>query len=155
MGKMINVRLTEYYPFQAGLSKKQEQIEGGVFDRKGKPLYSLEDYLEGSAPYVSLACDSTAGPPGNAPEFRTYGTRVWLQELSLRIAEYVDNAPDSLIFIPFQLVDTGGNFFGSNKQIKVAGYEPIDVCRRNRPTPDKSFSGMLTTLSMFEITEMF
>ncbi len=155
MAKMINVRLTEYFPFQAGLSKKQKQIEGGVFDRMGKPLYSLEDYLEGKAPYVSLACDSTGGPPGNASEFRTYGTRVWLQELSLQIKDYVDDPPDSLIFIPFRLVDTGGNFFGGNKQVKVAGYEPIDVCRRNRPAPDKSFSGMLTTLSMFEITEMF
>jgi hypothetical protein len=155
MAKTINVRLTEYFPFQAGMTAAQQQMEGGVFDRLGKPLYALEDYLEGNAPYVSLACDSNGGPPGNLPEFRTYGATVWLPELALNIKKYVDNAPDGLLFIPFALVDTGGNFLGGNKQIRVAGYEPIDVCRRERPAPDKSFSGMLTTLSIFKITEMF
>lgn len=151
MAKIINVRLTEYYPFQTGLSKKQKQIEGGVFDRRGKPLHSLEDFVEGKAPYVSLACDYTGGPPGNAAEFRHYGQLVWIPRLMLDIRKYVDNVPDSLTIIPFRLVDTGGNFFGDKKQVRVAGYEPIDVCRRVRPTADKSFSGTLAELWILKI----
>jgi hypothetical protein len=146
MGKIVKVRLTEYYPFQAGLSKKQKQIEGGVLDRMGKPLYSLEDYFEGKAPYVSLACDLLGGPPGNVREFRKYGQEAYLPELSMDILSYLDPEFAMVRMISFRLVDTGGNFYGDNKQVKVVGYEPIDVCRRAKPSLKQSFSGMLTEM---------
>jgi hypothetical protein len=155
MPKIINVRLTEYCPFQAGMTEAQEKMQGGVLDRLGKPLYSLEDYLEGKAPYVSLACDSKGGPPANASEFRKYGTKVWLPEISNEISSYVDGITTPPVMIPFRLVDTGGHFYGEKKKVRVAGYEPIDVCRRNRPTSDKSFSGKLTTLWIWSLVDMF
>lgn len=146
MAKIIKVRLTEYYPFQAGLSEREKQIEGGVLDRIGKPLYPLEDYIEGKAPYVSLACDSTGGPPANAREFRIYGYKVWLPELCININSYIDTPVIFPLPIDFRLVDTGGFFYGDGKQVRVAGYEPIDVCRRARPPLEQSFSSMLTEL---------
>ena len=145
MSKIVKVRLTEYYPFHPGLSEKAKKMEGGILDRKGKPLYSLEDYMEGKAPYVSLACDYLGGPPGNVKEFRTYGAVVWLPDLSMEITSYVE--PDVMTrMIYFRLVDTGGHFFGDSKVVKVAGYEPIDVCRREKPPRERSFSGMLTEM---------
>lgn len=146
MFTIINVRLTEYCPFQPDMDEAETKMQGGIYDRKKKLLHSLEDYLEGKAPYVSLACDFTGGPPGNVPEFRKYGTRVWLPEISNNITTYVDGVTNPPLMIPFRLVDTGGHFHGEKKKVRVAGYEPIDVCRRNRPSGDQSFSGKLTTL---------
>jgi hypothetical protein len=145
MGKIIKVRLTEYYPFDKNLTAKQKLMEGAPVDRRGKPLYSLEDYLEGLASYVSLACDFKGDPPGNAKEFRIYGYRVEIPELCNKYGKNIE----------FRLVDTGGHFFTHEdkktgklikKVVKVSGHEPIDVCRRNKPTKEESFSGLLTTL---------
>ena len=61
MAKIVKVRLTEYFPFQTGLTDREKQREGGPTDRADKPLFTLDDYLEGNAPYVSLACDSAGG----------------------------------------------------------------------------------------------
>ena len=154
MFKIINVRLTEYCPFQPGMTAAEEKMQGGVFDRIGKPLYSLEDYLEGKAPYVSLACDLKGGPPGNVPEFRKYGTKVWLPEISESIADYVEGLTDPPKMILFRLVDTGGHFFGANKKVRVAGYEPIDVCRRLKQGPETSFSGKLTRLIISPVLDL-
>lgn len=154
MGVVINVRLTEYCPFQPGMTEAQEKMQGGVFDRRGKPLYALEDYLEGKAPYVSLACDYTGGPPANAAEFKKYGMKCYLPEISENINSYIDFEFDPLV-IPFRLVDTGGHFFSEKKKIRVAGYEPIDVCRRLKPSSNLSFSGKLTQLLISPIMDMF
>ncbi len=51
------------------MSEKAKKMEGGPTDAAGKPLWSLEEYLEGSAEYVSLARDYLAGPPGNDKRF--------------------------------------------------------------------------------------
>ena len=137
MGKIIKVRLTEYYPFQEGLTERQQRMEGGKKDRIGKPLCTLEDYLEGKAPYVSLACDSRGGPPSNTEEFRIYGYKVELAKVARRFGRST---------IEFRLVDTGKNFYGERKKVRVAGHEPIDVCRRVKPTREDSISEMLTEL---------
>ena len=100
--KLVPVRLTDYYPFHKGMSAEQRRMEGGVHDRRGHMLYPLKDYLEGNAPYVSLACDFRGGPP--IPF----------------IAHKYGNS-----FIEFRLVDTGGHFFGPGKRVKVTGFEPI------------------------------
>jgi hypothetical protein len=138
MGNIVRVRLTEYWPFQKGMSEKQKKMEGGTKDRKGNPLYALEDYLEGDAPYVSLACDFKGGAPGNVKEFREYGYQCWIPALQQKLGRN-----ESIIF---RLVDTGRLFYGKGKKIKVAGREPIDVCRRSKPAEADSFSGMLADL---------
>lgn len=137
MGKIIKVRLTEYYPFQEGLTEKQQRMEGGKTDRRGKPLYPLEDYLEGKAPYVSLACDYKGGLPSNTAEFRIYGYKVELPAVAQRFGRTT---------IEFRLVDTGQNFYGEKKKVRVAGHEPIDVCRKVKPAKEDSISTLLTEL---------
>lgn len=136
-GTIVKVRLTEYYPFHQGLTPAQRLMEGGTNDRKGKRLQTLEDYIAGNASYVSLACDFLGGAPGNRSEFKVYGYRVRIPALEQRFGR------DS---IEFRLVDTGGHFYGNGKEIRVAGYEPIDVCRSSRPSKEDSFSGLLTEL---------
>ena len=146
MAKIINVSLSEYFPSQAGLTAKQKRMEGGATDRMGKPLFTLEDYLEGKAPFVSLAVDSGGGAPGNAAEFRKYGFRVWLPAISGSANSFIDKPIMLPIMIDFRLVDTGDAFRGKTKLVRVAGREPIDVCRRAKPPADKSLSGTLTEL---------
>lgn len=148
MAKIVKVRLTEYFPFQDGLSNKEKKREGGVLDRLDKPLHTLEDYMEGKAPFVSVACDSLGGAPGNVKEFRIYGFKVWITKLSTDINSFIDKPVTLPIQIDFRLVDTGGDFHGKGKKIAVSGHEPIDICRRARPASDKSFSGMLTELML-------
>lgn len=141
MGKIIKVRLTEYYPFQEGLTERQQRMEGGKNDRRGKPLCTLEDYLEGKAPYVSLACDYRGGPPSNTEEFRIYGYKVEMPKVAERFGRST---------IEFRLVDTGKNFHGDRKKVRVAGHEPIDVCRRTRVFGKDSVSEMLTELVLIK-----
>lgn len=103
------VQLTEYWP--ASASEQERRMEGGLYDRRGALLYSVQDYDERSAPYVSLAGDDVRWP---------YGQRVQIDALGDRIC---------------RVVDTGGNFSSrKNKKIRVAGREPIDVCVDHRGT---------------------
>ena len=145
MGKIVKVRLTEYYPFESSLNAEQRLMEGPKVDRRGKLLFPLEDYLQGTAPYVSLACDFKGGPPGNVKEFHLYGYRVEIPFLSTRYGKQIE----------FRLVDTGGHFFTHHskktgalieKVVRVSGHEPIDVCRRTKPSKEERFSGKLATL---------
>src|SRR5947208_1712125 len=59
---------TGYYP-------SSSQLEGGFNDRQGKRLHTLQQYLAGSADYVSIAMDSSA--------FK-YGTRLRIHELDAK-----------------------------------------------------------------------
>ena len=81
-------------------------MEGGFFDRKGKPLHTLQDYLAGKAPFVSVAMDSKAFP---------YGTKLRIPELEKKYGQKID----------FRVVDTGGAFKGK-------GTSRIDICTANR-----------------------
>ncbi len=111
--RIIQVRLTEYFP-------KNTKMEGGLYDHKGHPLNTLDDYLDGKVGWVSLARDYLGGPPANAWEFKTYGYKVHMPEICAKLGvQYID----------FRLVDTGGHFYGKDKVVQVSGYEPIDVCR--------------------------
>lgn len=91
-------RGTGYYPDSSAL-------EGGFKDRVGKPLKTLQQFLAGSAPYASVAMDSTA--------FK-YGTRLRIKELNAKYGRE----------IIFRVVDTGGAFRGK-------GRSRIDVCTAN------------------------
>lgn len=114
-GGRVKLKLTGYWPFSAGSGERK--MEGGKTDRMGNPLHTLEQHLAdpGKHPYVSLAGDSEVFP---------YGQR-------LIIPEFGDKAV-------CRVVDTGGHFLGANKLVRVAGYEPIDVCvdSRSSKLPD-------------------
>jgi len=102
-GGRIKVRLTGYWPF-AAKTEVERRMEGGAKDRKGKPLFTLEQHLAGRAPYVSVAGDDAVWP---------YGQRILFNEW-----------PNAT----FRVVDTGGNFRGANKVYRVLGHEPLDIC---------------------------
>lgn len=104
-GGDVPVRLTTYYPYKAGLTEAQRRMEGGVRDRKRRPIITLEQHLADPAryPYVSVAGDFNIWPDG--------------QRLSLR------EFPGAVL----RVVDTGGRFFGAGKVFRVAGREPLDI----------------------------
>lgn len=106
----VQLRLTGYWPFTARDDEKK--MEGGVNDRKGKPLYSLEQHLADPVkyPYVSLSGDDAIWP---------YGQRV-----------IIDAWPNAI----FRVVDTGSHFRGLSKIYRVTGAEPIDVCVNSSKT---------------------
>jgi 3D (Asp-Asp-Asp) domain-containing protein len=104
-------RGTGYYPSSSAL-------EGGFNDRKGKKLRTLQQFLAGSAEYVSVAMDSNA--------FK-YGTRLRIKELDAKYGRK----------IIFRVVDTGGAFRGR-------GRTRIDVCVANRTASvDRTINGTL------------
>jgi 3D (Asp-Asp-Asp) domain-containing protein len=86
---------TAYFPSNSG-------VEGGFVDRKGAKLQTLQQFLAGSAKYVSVAMDSKAFP---------YGQRLRIAELNKKYGQD----------IVFEVVDTGGDFVGK-------GTSRIDIC---------------------------
>ena len=104
-------RGTGYYPDSSAL-------EGGFKDRVGKPLHTLQQFLNGSASYVSVAMDSSA--------FK-YGTRLRIRELDSKYGRA----------IVFRVVDTGGAFRGK-------GRTRIDICTaNNKASLDPTINGTL------------
>ncbi len=104
---------TAYYPHNSAL-------EGGYKDKIGKPLNTLEDYLAGKAPFVSVAMDDRAG-------FK-YGQRIRIPELEQKYGKQ----------IPFKIVDTGGAFRGK-------GTGRIDICVANEEASrNATINGKLT-----------
>jgi 3D (Asp-Asp-Asp) domain-containing protein len=96
-------------------------MEGGFLDRKGKPLHTLQDFLSGKAPYVSVAMDSKAFP---------YGTKLRIPELEKKYGRPIE----------FRVVDTGGAFKGK-------GTSRIDICTANRKASlDPTVNGKLTLI---------
>lgn len=102
-------RCTGYWPFTARDDEKR--MEGGVYDRKGHPLHTLEDYRAGKADFVSVSGDYTIFP---------YGQRITLAEW-----------PDVI----FRVVDTGSHFHGTGKVYREPGREPFDICVASSKTP--------------------
>jgi 3D (Asp-Asp-Asp) domain-containing protein len=118
VSRTFTARGTGYYPDNSAL-------EGGFFDRRGKRLYTLQQFLSGNAPYVSVAMDTTAF---------AYGTR-------LRIAEFNTRYGREVIF---RVVDTGGAF-------KNKGTSRMDICTANNAASlDKTVNA---TLSVSVINE--
>lgn len=100
----FQARLTGYWPFQKGLSAADRLMEGGPRDRMGRPLYTLESYQRGDAPYVSVSGDDAIFP---------YGQRIEL---------------DAWPGVEFRVVDTGSHFRGEGKVYREEGREPLDIC---------------------------
>lgn len=101
---VIKLRLTGYWP--ASATEAEKKMEGGLTDRKGKPLHTVEDFFAGKSDFVSLSGDDAAWP---------YGQKV--------IFPWVDGRQ-----VVGRIVDTGSHFRGSGKVYREEGYEPIDVC---------------------------
>lgn len=79
-----------------GRTAEEIAIEGGIFDRRQKPAYTLEQYQAGHAPYVSVAMDTNAFP---------YGTLLYSDRFKMSDG----------IYIPFRVVDTGSAFRGKGR----------------------------------------
>jgi len=109
--KTLTARGTGYYP-------DPSELEGGFADRKGNPLHTLQDYLAGKAPFVSVAMDTKAFP---------YGTELQIDELDAQYNQH----------IPFRVVDTGDAFKGQ-------GTGRMDICVANqRASLDPVINGTL------------
>lgn len=89
MVKQFNTFITWYSPGKGDIN-----MEGGVLDRKGAPVYTLEQYLAGKTPYVTVAMDSRSFP---------YGT-------TLTNNLFRDTKGN---LIPFRVTDTGSAFIGA------------------------------------------
>lgn len=102
-------KATGYYPHNS-------RMQGGHFDRRGKPLHTLQDFLDNPSrtPYVSVAMDIPVAP---------YGTPIRIPELDQKYRAQLER--HGLTSIPFRLVDTGGRFHGR-------GTDKIDICNRTR-----------------------
>ena len=127
-GATVAIHATGYWPYVAGLTDAERKMEGGTKDRKSRPLYTLEMFQAGKAPYVSVAGDYTIWPDGQ------------------RIA--LSPWPGVI----FRIVDTGGHFHGSNKVFRVVGEEPLDICVDSSKTivPKKNVTATIFPGDNFE-----
>jgi hypothetical protein len=102
----------------SGYFPADDPVEGGFVDRRGKRLRTLQQFLAGTADYVSVAMDT------NAFE---YGQRLAIRELEEKYGRA----------IVFRVVDTGGAFRGK-------GRSRIDICTANRAASlDRTINGTL------------
>lgn len=109
----FRARGTGYYP-------ANNAMEGGFNDRKGHRLYTLQQYLAGKAPYVSVAMDNKNGVP--------YGSKLRIPELERKYGRQIE----------FRVVDTGGAFMGK-------GMSRIDICTASSSAAsDATINGPLT-----------
>ena len=99
----FQARATAYYPTPDDYSTPENRLEGGPVDRRGNPLCTLQGFLAGSVPYVSVAMDHTNGLP--------YGTPLFIAALNAKYAR----------LIPFLVVDTGSAF-------RDQGLTRLDIC---------------------------
>uniref|UniRef100_A0A146KRW6 Uncharacterized protein n=1 Tax=Lygus hesperus TaxID=30085 RepID=A0A146KRW6_LYGHE len=100
--KQVETILTAYYP------DTLSEDESGMMDMKGNRLRTLQDYLDGRAPYVTVSTDPRLDVP--------YGTRVIIPELDRHFG--VENG------IRFEARDAGPHMEG-------AGFSRLDVCVRS------------------------
>ena len=108
-------KATSYYPSNDG-------VEGGYVDTKGHKLNTLQDYLSGKAPYVSVALDANLHLP--------YGAKLRIPELEKKYGRPIE----------FRAVDTFDPKNGPHE-----GFGRIDICTQNKKTAyDEAVNGMLT-----------
>jgi len=113
--KAYSAKGTGYFPKHVGQ-------EGGPNDMIGKPLHTLQAFLAGKAPYVSVAMDKQAGLP--------YGTKLRIPELEKKYGRPIE----------FRVVDTGSAFKGK-------GTSRIDICVRDfAASLEETLNGHLTLI---------
>jgi hypothetical protein len=112
-------KATGYYPYN-------NKMEGGFKDKIGKPLHTLQDFLDGSAPYVSIAIDKKLYNNGTVK----YGDNFRIPEMEAKYGKK----------IIFKAVDTGGAFTDK-------GFSRIDICTDNQKCSlDKLVNSKLTLI---------
>ena len=95
-------------------------MEGGFTDVRGRPLKTLQAFLQGQADFVSTAMDKNL--------HLAYGTKLHIPELDRKFKKSIE----------FRVVDTGGAFRGQ-------GTGRIDICTENRRASlDPTINGPLT-----------
>lgn len=97
-------RVTGYWPFSAKPS--EQRMEGGMKDRKGAPLHTIEDFFAGKSDHVSCSGDDAVFP---------YGQKITFPWIDGRA-------------VVGRVTDTGSHFRGASKAYRVVGQEPLDVC---------------------------
>jgi hypothetical protein len=111
-----STELTAYYPHN-------NKMEGGGKDRFGNRLYTLQEFLDGKAPYVSVAMDYKGSMKKYQKKY--FCIPALEKSFSEEIAQWEKTAPDHFSKyggrIPFKVVDTGSAFF--NK-----GLSRMDIC---------------------------
>lgn len=120
--------LTGYWPFTA--REDERKMEGGINDRRGNKLYTLEQHLADPVahPYVSVAGDDEVFPYGQRLEISAWPGKI------------------------FRVVDTGGHFRGAGKLYRVMGEEPLDICVDSSKTvvPKKNVTARIIPGDNFE-----
>ncbi len=119
-GKVVGTpRGTGYYP-------ANNRLEGGFVDKQGHKLYTLQQFLSGKAPYVSVALDKKLYANGKVH----YGDKFSIPELEKKYGKKIE----------FRAVDTGGAF--TNK-----GFGRIDICTGSQhDSLEKTINGKLTLI---------
>jgi hypothetical protein len=114
----FKARATGYFPVDPG--DPNYEMQGGRFGASEwhgepvtpEPLYTLDDYYDGNAPYVSVAMDNSKNNPLG------YGTKLESPQFP---------------GVPFRVMDTGSAFNGKTKKYGPAkGLGRIDIARRDR-----------------------
>ncbi len=116
-----STHLTGYYPFE-------NAMEGGFTDRYGDRLYTLQEFLNGKAPYVSVALDYL-------DEMKVYHDRknpvevcipgldqAYRSEMNAEVLKKTGGV------IRFRIVDTG-------KRFKHKKWAKLDVCVGGKELP--------------------
>ncbi len=121
-GKVVGTaKGTGYYPYN-------NKMEGGYFDKIGKKLNTLQDFLNGKSDYVSIALDKNLYKKGVIK----YGDKFRIPELEKKYGRKIE----------FRAVDTGGAF--TNKK-----FSRIDICTGSKKDSlDKVVNGKLTLIKM-------
>jgi hypothetical protein len=118
-----NVKITVYYPFIVK-SRAQRLMEGPTHDRFGQTICTLEKFLDGRCPYVSVAIDRELRVPN--------GTPLLIPEIdTLLRTRYVKLRSEALPRMPikFRIVDTGSRrFFNFKKERHIDIATDSDGC---------------------------
>lgn len=121
-----NVVATVYTPYLAK-TKKQKKMEGAPIDRHDQAVCTLERYLEGACPYVSVAVDPRLKVPN--------GTPLLIPEISRMAGRTVH----------FRIVDTG-----SKKRFKGTGHVDVATDSNQYAGYGRRISGQRLTLVLPE-----
>lgn len=121
-GKVMGVaKGTGYYPYN-------NAMEGGHYDKRGKKLTTLQDFLNGKASYVSIALDKNLYKKGVIK----YGDKFRIPELEAKYGRKIE----------FRAVDTGGAFTNKN-------FNRVDICTGSKThSLDKTVNGKLTLIKV-------
>lgn len=116
---------TAYCPVNGG-------PEGGPVDHREHPIYTIQDFVSGKAPYVSVAMDSALDAT------YPYGTVIHIPELDKK---YNNGQP-----IEFHLVDHGSAFEGKGlSRIDIANY---GSSAKDCPAASDNWENMNVTLNI-------